>query len=143
LYLPVHNKNLYIGQMPFKYNIDTDKNLILIKYSGTITETDVDLVRHKLISDIRFNTQLNEVVDFSDVKHFEISMAFNERIAKNSLLEPTSTVIFVVPTDVAFGTARSFISLSGKAERNVHACRSYAEAEEILCISGLRNLLML
>ncbi|MEH6402053.1 MAG: hypothetical protein V7750_01690 [Sneathiella sp.] len=129
--------------MSFKYSIDTEKNLILIRYSGTITDTDVGSVRHKLTNDSRFNTQLDEIVDFSDVKQFEISMAFNENVAKNPLLKPTSTVIFIVPTDVSFGTARSFISLSGKAESNVHACRNYAEAEEILCISDLRNLLML
>ncbi|MEH6402055.1 MAG: hypothetical protein V7750_01700, partial [Sneathiella sp.] len=80
---------------------------------------------------------MDQLIDFSEVIRFELTMPYVEMLAKNPLIDETSTIVIVASTDIAYGTARAYTSFSTEGSKNIHLCRNYSEAEKILDLSNL------
>ncbi|MBL4740705.1 MAG: hypothetical protein JKY12_06910 [Sneathiella sp.] len=122
--------------MPYTHSINTESNLIVVKSYGRITDADTAILRKNVESDPKFNRGMDKIVDLSGAAQYELTMAFIEDFAKNPILNSTSTIVVIAPSDVAFGTSRAFSVFSGDASKNIHVCRSHSEAGKILDLSN-------
>jgi len=123
--------------MPYAYSINLRSNLIVIRGIEHITDNETTEIIEAIKSDPKFKPSQNQFIDLTMVIKFELSIDYIGKLAKNPLLEATSKTVIIAPSEISFGTARSFMSLSGDAAENILICRSYAEAEGFLNLSGL------
>ena len=94
--------------MPWSYRIDKELKIVFSKGIGIATDDDIRGHREALLNDPDFDSTYNQLVDFSEVTKFELSLATMEAIAKSKFFSETSMRAIVAPQDLAFASARVF-----------------------------------
>ena len=94
--------------MPWSYRIDKELKTVFSKVTGAATYDDVRDHREALLNDSEFDHTYNQLVDFSEITKFELSLSTMEAIAKSKLFSETSMRAIVAPQDLAFASARVF-----------------------------------
>jgi len=72
--------------------------------------------------------------DLRQVTKLELSIETIERSAKNPILNPNSEIIIVAPSDIIYGTSRSFMAFKSPASSKVHIFRTVDEAKKYLSL---------
>lgn len=92
--------------------------------------TDNDLYRNRtaLLSDPAFDPGMSQLYDFSEVTEAEITVACIRELAQSSPFTPGSKQAMVVPSDIAFGLARMYGTLSDRPQDRLRFFRGVEEA---------------
>ncbi|MEH6405503.1 MAG: hypothetical protein V7750_19185 [Sneathiella sp.] len=120
--------------MPFDYWIDTKQKLIHVIGHGKLTDDNLASYVHNLKHDPKFDPLFNLFTDLTQVTELELSIENIERSAKNPILSPSSEIIIVAPSDITYGTSRSFMAFKSPSSSKVHIFRTVDEAKKYLSL---------
>lgn len=112
--------------MPCSYRIDKNVKFVVSTWSGVATDDDVHMYREALLNDPQFDRTYDQLIDFTDVTTFELTLTTIRAVARNRIFGETSRTAIVAPQDVAFGSSRAFQAYS--ASHEVMVFREMGEA---------------
>lgn len=119
--------------MPVQFTIDVARKLVISTYSGEISESDFFGVASRIKAHPDFDPRFSELVDFSGVTGGAIPTSALQAIARQeSVYNPSSMHVVVVPQDHLFGLVRMYQVYAEETKPNVVAVRSMEEACEVL-----------
>ncbi len=118
--------------MPYKYRIDKDQRIIHVTGHGKLTDDNFTSYLHNLKHDPDFDPLFSLFSDLTQVTEIEMSIEVIEWGAKNPILSPDSEVVIVAPSDITYGTSRSFMAFKSPSSSKVHIYRNVDEAKEYL-----------
>jgi hypothetical protein len=61
--------------MPISYDIDANRNMVVISAYGTLTDAEVTACVERMLADKRTRLSMPSFVDIRDVEHLEVSKA--------------------------------------------------------------------
>jgi hypothetical protein len=111
--------------MPCAYRIDKDLKSVTSRWTGTATDVDVQRYREDLLNDPEFDRSYDQLIDFSDVTAFRVTLKLIQTVARNRIFGETSRTAIVAPEDVAFGSSRAFQAYSAS-----HVVMVFRDLEE-------------
>ena len=123
--------------VPYHLAIDRRRRLVTIRYWGTVTMVDFDLVRVALGHDPYFDPSFHVVTDLRDADMFGLSLSDIHSVATQSLLRPTARRAIIVDTADQLGLAHIYETqreLAGSESTRVF--KSLEEAAAWLGIDG-------
>lgn len=118
--------------MPYDYWIDTNQKIIHVTGHGKLTDDNFASYVLTLKHDPDFDPRFNLFSDLTQVTEIEMSIETIEKGAKNPILSPTAEIVIVAPSDITYGTSRSFKAFKSPSSSNVHIFRNIDEAKEFL-----------
>ena len=118
--------------MPLTVSIDTARQLVVTRGSGTLTMDDVASARAQLRANPDFDPTFYELFDVRDVTDVELTGAEMARIAATSVLAHGVCRAFVVSNQKQHGLARMFSGLAEPHEQRVLVFRDIDVAESWL-----------
>lgn len=105
--------------MPARYTIDRPRRLVISSAWGTLTVTDIELHRKKLLSDSHFDPAFSQLLDFTKVASARMTGEDVRSLAEANIFSFTSRRALLVRPDDSdlFGLARKFkIIREGRGE---------------------------
>jgi hypothetical protein len=119
--------------MPVVLKIDPHRKVVYSAFYGRITDAELLGHRKRIASDLDFNPQFSDIVDFSDVTDPAITESAISALAANPTLFSSSAVhIVVAPAALMFQLGNMFKDLAQSSRPNFHVVRTRAEAYELL-----------
>lgn len=120
--------------MPISYRIDAGRSLVLTAASGTLTDEDVLALKERLARDPAFSPDMKELSDCRGIERLDVTpagiRAMVEQDESDSDGAATHKLALVLSTDVAYGMARIYQSLSEVHDNeNVGVFRDLDEAK--------------
>ena len=97
--------------MPALSVIDEPNRVVFSLAYGVFTFSDCMENMDRLVADPRFNPDLNQIFDFSDMTALSISPEQVQQLAKRSIFSAKSRRAYVVSSDLQFGMSRMYSSL--------------------------------
>lgn len=94
--------------MPWAYNIDAIENLVVVKASGVITESEILLGAHELYQDPTFHPDLNCLLDYSEVTDWQISNEFLALMASKRRYTEKSRTAICATGPLGYGISRVY-----------------------------------
>lgn len=121
--------------MPFAYQIDIARRLVISRARGTLT--DQDLLSHAaaLARDLRFRPDMRQLADFREVTKIEIATGTVRQMAGLNPFRVGSRRAFVVGTEGAYGLARMYQILRDRDPDELEVFRALEPALEWLGLS--------
>ena len=117
--------------MDVSYNIDKDKNLIYIKFSGFVTKQELITSFAKMNEDPIFNKGLNVIIDAKEVKTNLNINDIRKIITYLKYIQKKRDKIrlaIVAPENATYGISREFEALWYEQKVEVQVFRDLAEA---------------
>lgn len=107
------------------YRFEPDRNLLVVRVTGTVTDADFD---DEKFPDVPAGTL--ELLDLAEAGPAEISNARVRQIAEADVRRPEriDRMAILVATDVGFGLARMYQTLSSEMNTEVRIFRDRDEA---------------
>lgn len=118
--------------MPLTYTIDRSQRVVISRFSGVLSESDIHSARERLHSDASFNPAFSQLVDLSEVTAIDISVPSLARIAGTTSYTPGTRRAIVGVNDIQYEMARLYAAFSEPHQQLVHVFRDRAIAEEWL-----------
>jgi hypothetical protein len=133
--------------MPWSYQIDGERHLVITTVWDTLTGAEVLEHRRQLEIDPGFNCDYFQLVDLTRVTEVRIDLATMWDLAEVSLFSSKSRRAFVAPNPLAFGMSHMFISarsLFGNVEQgrlvDAEQMRIFNDRDEALHWLGVAPL---
>jgi len=122
--------------MPFDYQIDTARQLVISRVRGTMTTED--LVGHAtaLGEDPRFRPDMRQLIDFRGVTKLEITTGTIHRMVDLNPFGAGARRAFVLSSEGAYGMARMYQTLSDASPDKVELFRALEPALEWLGLAA-------
>lgn len=114
--------------MPADYQIDTSLGVVFSKAWGVLTDEDLLAHREALSRDPDFSPSHSQIYDFSGVTKFEVTPNVVRALGGRSIFSQGSREALVMSSDLGYGFARMFQTLSTNTQRNVMVFQDIAEA---------------
>lgn len=115
--------------MPIEYVVDSEAQLLQIKYLGPVTKQEILDHRQALEEDPRGVLRYSTIVD---LRYGSIALSADEirdlALAARNRPWPPSRCAFVAPYDALFGDLRMFEQWADTGPRQYHTFRSFREA---------------
>jgi hypothetical protein len=108
---------------------------VLVEAAGVLTDADVLAAQERLRTDPDFRDRYCELVDLQRVTSIEVSGATIRQLAQQDLWGPHARRAFVVTSEVVFGLARMFDSLTDERGHQIRVFTTMPEARQWLGIS--------
>ncbi len=125
--------------MPGFYQIDEDNGLVQIVAEGKFTDSEMLDISHQLFCDKNFSIGLDQLIDLRKVTSFCVTTKGIEQLIaherQGSGSKRYGKLAIIAPSDIAFGTARMYQSLSSDETFMIQVFRNVGKANEWL---GLR-----
>lgn len=118
--------------MPATYKIDTSGRVVLSSAHGVLTDADVLAHREALGADPDFEPSFSQLYDFRAVSEFKITPDVVRALARSSIFDAGSREALVMTSDLGYGFARMFQTVSTGPQRTVNIFRDIAEARRWL-----------
>ena len=119
--------------MPITYQIDSERNLVLVEGHGVITDKDFPKFRTKLISDPLFRPGMKELADYRSAEKFDLSTdglsKFLDLEISIAPLMGDYRIAIATCSDLLFGFVRMYMTEIGETLPNVNVFRDIDEAE--------------
>jgi hypothetical protein len=119
--------------MPISYRIDVDRQRVLTRAWGVLTDDDILLHKARLLADPAFRPGMRQLSDISGIDRLAVTAAGVQAMvahdAKHAARLQGSRLALVVPADASFGMARMYQSLGDGNAEGVGVFRTIAEAE--------------
>ena len=94
--------------MPYSYDIDEEKRLILVKVTGAVTANDIRAFREEIGKDPRLGPGLSQLNDFSGATTIEADPAAVRQLASWTFHQGPTRVAIVTQKPEIFGMVRMF-----------------------------------
>ena len=97
--------------MAAHFVIDEPNRVVFSYASGTLTFSDCTGHMDRLSSDPRFRPDFNQIIDFTDVGHIELTVEQIHELSKRNIFAAKSRRAYVVTSDLLYGLSRMFATL--------------------------------
>ena len=97
--------------MPAHFVIDEPNRVVFSYACGTLTYFDCTDHMDRLTSDPRFNPDFNQIIDFTDIAHIELTVEQIQELSKRYIFGAKSRRAYVVASDLLYGLSRMFATL--------------------------------
>ena len=97
--------------MPFSYEIDKERKLVLAKFSGFVSLDESRAFHAALLADPDFSPDMNRLSDARDAEN-TLSPEEMRRLTAESRLAPAQRTAIVARRDVVFGLSRIYQALA-------------------------------
>ena len=114
--------------MPESYEIDPERQLIICRAWGELSNADLREHYRRLAADPAFSPDYAQLADLCDVTDFSVDSAMIESTARTSIFSPGTRRAFVAPSGIAFGLARMFAAHSSAGGQNLEVFSDLGEA---------------
>lgn len=114
--------------MPWSYTIDPDRNVVMTKAVGIVTEDDLRLGAAKGYADPRFHPDLRAFLDYTDVTDWRVSTNFLTRMAANRRFSEKSKTAILAVGLLNFGMSRAYQAFADKGQVQIFTDRAEAVA---------------
>ena len=123
--------------MPFRYEIDRARRLVLSTATGTVTDEDLHTHMRRLAADPNFDPTYRQLVDLRDVSNVDVTSGGLRALgSSNPWKEPTRRAV-VCERDVVFGLARMYQLLTDDDPHEVQVFREISEALDWLALDTI------
>lgn len=126
--------------MPFSYQIDTSRRVVVVKATGMLTNADMDALSQALAADGAYDRAWPVLVDATDVHAGGVDtrtiLERASRVDRAPARRADGRVAISASADAVYGMARMFQMLTEGAGSEVGVFRTVAEAEEWLGIAS-------
>lgn len=97
--------------MAAQFVIDEANRAVFSRAYGVFTYSDCLNHMDRLSADPRFQPDFNQIIDFTDVAHIELTVEQIHHLSKRNIFGPKSRRAYVVASDLLFGLSRMFATL--------------------------------
>src|SRR5579862_4606041 len=97
--------------MAAHFVIDEPNRVVFSYASGILTYSDCTSHMDRLSSDPRFRPDFNQIIDFTDIQHLDLTVEQIHCLAKRTIFGPKSRRAYVVASDLLYGLSRMFATL--------------------------------
>ena len=122
--------------MPGFYQIDEDNGLIQIIAEGKLIDSELLDMSHQLFCDKTFSMGFNQLIDLRKVTSFCVTTVGIEQLIAHERHRiggnPCGRLAIVAPSNISFGTARMYQSLSSNKTFTIQVFRNMGKANEWL-----------
>ncbi len=98
--------------MPESYEIDADRELVVCRAWGSLSNEDLREHYRRLVADPDFRPEYSQIADLRDVTDFAVDSATIESVAQRPVFAPGTRRAFIAPKGIAFGLVRMFATHS-------------------------------
>jgi hypothetical protein len=116
--------------------IDPDRQLVVSKLWGAVTEDEVHDHNRKLRTDHAFDPSYRQLVDLTGLTEIIVSAKMIRQTSLDQFFNPGVPRAFVASSDAAFGMARMYALQAESGGQTIEIFRDLRKAEEWL---GLTN----
>jgi hypothetical protein len=99
-------------RMPIDYSHDLERNLLLIRMFGELSDDDLVSYAENAVADELIDAGTNDFIDLSDVTATTASAdgvrQLNEILARGGRMRNAGKMAIVGPSDITYGMARMF-----------------------------------
>lgn len=120
--------------MPARYEIDTERRIILSSASGTLKDEDLQSHQQALLSDPAFAPTFCQLWDFRGIDRVEVSNALLRELAGSRSFAPGAKRAVVASRDLLYGLARMFQIMHDDAPEDFQVFRTLEDATSWLGI---------
>ena len=122
--------------MPVRYKILPENNLVVVHYTGVLTLEDISSVRKEGASDPDFSPDYHVIDDITGVTSTKINFDDLSHISGKSVASKGVKRALVAETELQFGMARMYQTLSESHGQKFQIFRGYDAAFEWITESG-------
>jgi hypothetical protein len=119
--------------MPITYQIDPERNLVLVEGHGVLTDKDFPKFRAKLFSDPLFQPGMKELADYRSVERHELTtdgfIKFLEQEKDDSASLIDYRIAVVTTSDLHYGFSRMYMSMMEEYLGEMRVFRDMEEAK--------------
>jgi hypothetical protein len=115
--------------MPYPYEIDTQRRVIITRAVGVLTADDIRETRVLLLADPGFDAGYDQRIDLRRMTDTALDLVDLMTIAGNSVFRPGVRRAIVSNSPLQYGIARMFETLSEKHGQDVKVFRDLTEAD--------------
>ena len=111
------------------YLIDEGQRAVFSHASGVLAFADVCDHMDRLVADARFQPDMRQIIDFSDITKVELTGDQIRELANRKVFGTGSSRAFVAPNDAVYGLARMFQAhRESNSETGIAVFRGMADA---------------
>src|SRR5256885_145293 len=114
--------------MPYPYEIDTERRIVITRAVGSLTGDDIRETRTRLLADPAFDPTFSQLIDLRRMTDTTLELVELMSIAGSSVFRPGVRRAIVSTTPLQYGIARMFETLSEQHGQDVKVFRDSAEA---------------
>lgn len=123
--------------MPFFYEIDKERRLVMSTGAGELTKADVLSHQDQLLKDPDFDPSFSQLADLTHVTGLDITAADVHKLTQRNVFSPTSRRAVIANNDLAYGLARMFEQLrETKGEQGIRVFRKLEDALDWIVDKG-------
>ena len=121
--------DLFGINLPFTYQIDVERRLVISIASGVVTADEILNHQGQLMSDPQFSPEFWQLVDLTQATRTDIHAQDVRALAAKAVFAPGSRRAIVASGPVAFGLARMFeLMRDTRGERGIQVFNDREEA---------------
>ena len=128
----VYSSRVEERELPGTYEIDPQRRLVISRFWGAVTDTEVFEHNEKLRTDPRFDATYQQLVDMSGVTGIRVSTGTINETSLDQFFEPGTRRAFVATNDAVFGMARMFALRAESVGQTIQVFRNEEGAKEWL-----------
>ena len=125
--------------MPESYEIDPQRELVVCRVWGRLTDEEVRGHYKRMLADPAFRPEYRQLADLTGVTEFTVDSRTIEAAARMHVFNEGTRRAFIAPKGVAFGLARMFSAYSATAGQVMEVFADARHAEEWLGLTALRT----
>lgn len=118
--------------MPYTYEIDAGRSLVITCASGDVTDDDVEGHYERLLTDPLFDPVFQQLIDLRDATDLAITPRFVVQHAARPIFQPGVKRAIVGDQEFQYGSGRMFAALAKTSGQLVWVFRRRDEAERWL-----------
>lgn len=127
--------------MPFSYQLEPSRRLVLSRVWGVLTETDIEEYYARLAADPGFDPAMRQLCHIMDATRIDASAEALRRLAQRSIFSPGTRRAIVAVQDAHYGLSRMFKVFSEVGGSHVEVFRDSASAEAWLELGAVHRQL--
>lgn len=121
-------------ELPFKYEIDPQRRLVISRLWGAVTDDEVYEHNQKLRTDPRFDPTFSQLTDLTGVTEITVSTSMINETSLDQFFEPGTRRAMVAADDGVFGMARMYALRAEGLGQTIEVFREEQPAREWLGI---------
>jgi hypothetical protein len=123
--------------MPFRYEIDRARRVVLSTAMGTVTDEELQTHMRGLAADPNFDPTYRQLVDLRDVSKVDVTSGGLRALGRSNPWKAPTRRAVVCERDVVFGLARMYELLTGDDPHEVRVFREISEALDWLALDTI------
>ena len=116
-----------------EYTIDTNQRVVIVTFAGEVNDADVKKIGADTKSHPLFDPNFSEIVDFSNVTGFNVSIGEGQELARReSIYSSSAKHVVIAPQPHIFGLTRMFQVYAEGTRPRMFVVKTLDEAREYL-----------